>query len=51
MLVGGVVVATVLAKSTLTVASAATATPSPGAFTPNENATHEAGEPAARETA
>jgi uncharacterized membrane protein len=50
MLFGGVVGATVLAKSALNTVNAATATPTP---TPrsNEAATHESGESAAQETA
>ena len=52
MIFGGVIGATVLAHSVLTPASAAaTASPSPGAFKPNENATHEQNEPASQETA
>jgi hypothetical protein len=53
MLFGGVVGATVLAKSTLTSVSAASASPSPspGAFKSEETASHEAGESAAQETA
>jgi uncharacterized membrane protein len=52
MLVGIVLGATVLAKSSFgpTIANAATATPSP-AFKSNEDATHEKGETAAQEAA
>ncbi len=56
MLVGGVVGAAIYGVSSLTAAAAATAaspTPAPasstGKFVPNEDATHEAGESAARE--
>jgi len=53
MLVGGVAGAVLYGVTTLT-ASAASASPSPsssstGKFVPNEDATHEAGESAARE--
>jgi hypothetical protein len=58
MIVGGVVGAALFGASTIS-ASAATPTPTPkaaaspatGTFKPNEDATHEAGETAARETA
>ena len=53
MIFGGVLGATVLARTTLTPANAAplaAASPSP-TFKSNENATHEAGESAAQETA
>ena len=53
MIFGGVLGATVLARSTFTPASAASlaaATPSP-TFKSNETSTHEAGESAAQETA
>ena len=56
MLVGGVVGAAIYGVSSLTAAAATTAaspTPAPtsstGKFVPNEDATHEAGESAARE--
>jgi uncharacterized membrane protein len=56
MLVGGVVGAAIYSVSSLTAAAATTAaspTPAPtsstGKFVPNEDATHEAGESAARE--
>jgi len=56
MLVGGVVGAAIYSVSSLTAAAATTAaspTPAPtsstGKFMPNEDATHEAGESAARE--
>ncbi|SRR5712692_3258833 len=52
MVFGGVLGATVLARSTLTPANAALAAASPTpTFKSNENATHEAGESAAQETA
>ena len=52
MVFGGVLGATVLARSTYTPASAALAAASPTpTFKSNENATHEAGESAAQETA
>ncbi len=57
MLVGGVVGAVLYGATTLTAAAATSPTPSPssgsstssGKFVPNEDATHEAGESAARE--
>src|SRR5207253_8820484 len=52
MVFGGVLGATVLARSTYTPASAALAATSPApAFKSNEDATHEAGESAAQEAA
>jgi len=52
MIFGGVFGATVLAHTTLTPASAASAaSPSPGPFKSNEDPTHEKGESAAQETA
>ena len=57
MLVGGVAGAVLYGATTLTAAAATNPTPSPssgsstssGKFVPNEDATHEAGESAARE--
>ena len=57
LLVGGVAGAVLYGATTLTAAAAASPTPSPssgsstssGKFVPNEDATHEAGESAARE--
>lgn len=55
MLIGGVTGAVLYGATTLTAAAATTPTPSPssstssGKFVPNEDATHEAGESAARE--
>ncbi len=52
MVFGGVLGATVLARSTVTPASAALAAASPSpTFKSNEDATHEKGETAAQETA
>jgi hypothetical protein len=53
MIFGGVLGATAMSRSTLTAAAAAftAASPSPGAFKPNEDPTHEKGESAAQETA
>jgi hypothetical protein len=53
MVFGGVLGATAMSRSTLTPAIAAltAASPSPGAFKSNEDATHEKGESAAQETA
>jgi hypothetical protein len=51
MLFGGVVGATVLAKSPLANVNAATSSTSPGAFKSNEDPAHEKGESAAQETA
>ena len=52
MVFGGVLGATVLARSTITPASAALAAASPSpTFKSNEDATHEKGETAAQETA
>lgn len=55
MAIGGVLGATVLAKSTLTpvsaAATAASPSPSPGSFKSNESTAHEAGESAAQEAA
>jgi len=52
MVFGGVFGATVLAHSSLTAASAASAaSPSPGAFKSNEDPAHEKGESAAQEAA
>jgi hypothetical protein len=54
MLTGGVVGAVLYGTTTLAAAAATTPTPTPsaaqaGKFVPNEDATHEAGESAARE--
>ncbi|MEO8744140.1 MAG: hypothetical protein ABI334_01530 [Candidatus Dormiibacterota bacterium] len=51
MFVGGVIGATALARSTTVNAAVSAASPSPGAFKSNEDATHEKGESAAQETA